>query len=396
VADAEFFEAMQNEALLRVGRLHSIATFRTFGCFPKPPSPPAIDRSQRMAVVSNLQRNLRENITAVMAGLHTRAQLNGLVSACHALALAFLRSKRSVGLLADAEGLKLPDVAYDCIADLFQKSESGDFVRIRAYFGSLDIDRVTDEELLTYLRRLVFSLVNQGVFRLYHEVDPSLGKVLRNVKLSVNALRNFEEVERFGEPCLVPAMAERGDHLPMLDREAVEHVFHQIGHGNERVPELLAKLSLYLRGQSDHSRVVSLVAVALGIRSLYARASAAGHAAVSPDHALQEQDATTIVRGACADVKSRMRKRYVEQKKISADMFEKYFEAIEMYLRARFDGLADGDLSLSACLERVDRSVTREEYRQKHRARIEYLARKTTSRVREGLKKEGARETSGR
>jgi len=147
-----------------------LAAFRL--CLP----PPAIDRSLLMSVVSNLQRNLRENITAVMSGLHTRAQLNGFVSACHALALAFLRSKRSVGLLADAEGLKLPDLAYDCIADLFQKSESGDFVRIRAYFGGLDIDRVTDEELLTYLRRLVFSLVNQGVFRLYHEVDPPSAK----------------------------------------------------------------------------------------------------------------------------------------------------------------------------------------------------------------------------
>ncbi len=349
-----------------------------------------------MSVASGLQRNLRENIAAVMSGLHTRSQLDGLVSACHALALAFLRSKRSVGLLADAEGLKLPDLAYDCIADLFQKSESGDLVRIRAYFGSLDIDRVTDEELLTHLRRLVFSLVNQGVFRLYHEVDPSLGKVLRNVKLSVNAVRNFEDVERFGEPCLAPVMVERLDHLPVLDREAIEQVFHQIGHGNERVPELLAKLSLYLRGQCDHSRVVSLVAVALGIRSLYARTSTADHTAASPDHELQKQDATTIVRGACADVKSRMRKRYVDQKKIGADMFESYFEAIEMYLRARFDGTAEGDLSLYACLERVDQSVTRDAYRQKHRARIEYLARKTTDRVREGLKKEGARDRLGR
>lgn len=349
-----------------------------------------------MPVVSSLQRNLRENIAAVMTGRHTRAQLNGLVSACHALALAFLRSKRSVGLLADAEGLKLADLAYDCIADLFQKSEAGDFVRIRAYFGSLDIDLVTDEELLTYLRRLVFSLVNQGVFRLYHEVDPSLGKVLRNVKLSVNAVRNFEEMERFGEPCIAPVMVERFDHLPALDREAVERVFHQIGHGNERVPELLAKLSLYLRGQSDHSRVVSLVAVALGIRSLYARASTAGHTIASPDHALQEQDAATIVRGACVDVKSRMRKRYVDQKKIDAGIFERYFEAIELYLRARFDGLGEGDLSLYACLERVDRSVTRDEYRRHHRARIEYLARKTTDRVREGLKKEGVRDPSGR
>lgn len=348
-----------------------------------------------MAIVPGLQKNLREHILAVISGLYTRPQLNGFVSACHALALAFLRSKRSVGLLADAEGVKLPDLAYDCIADLFQKSDSGEFVRIRAYFGSLDIDRLTDEELLTYLRRLVFSLVNQGVFRLYHEVDPSLGKVLRNVKLSVNAVRTFDEVERFGEPCLVPAMAERLEHLPVLDREGVEHAFLRIGHGGERVPELLAKLSLYLRGQSDHSRVVPLVAVALGIRSLYARTSTSDSVPASPERALMEQDATAMIRGACARVKARTRKRYVDQKRIGTELFEKYFDAIELYLRARFDGLAEGELSLYTSLERVDPTLTRDEYRRKHRSRIEYLARKTTDQVREGIRLENARAASG-
>lgn len=349
-----------------------------------------------MSVVPGLQKDLREHIVAVMSGRHTRAQLNGLVSACHALALAFLRSKRTVGLLADAEGLKLPDLAYDCIADLFQISESGEFVRLRAYFGSLDIGLVTDEELLTHLRRLVFSLVNQGVFRLYHEVDPSLGKVLRNVKLSVNAVRNFDDVERFGEPCLAPVMAHRLEHLPALDREAVEQAFHRIGHGNERVPELLAKFALYLRGQSDHSRVVPLVSVALGIRSLYARVSAAGDATASPDRALQEQDATAMIRGACAHVKTRMRPRYVDRKKVAADLFERYFAAIEMYLRARFDGMGEGDLSLFASMERVDPSMTQKEYRRNHRSRVEYLARKTTEQVRKGLRQEGAGPGAGR
>jgi hypothetical protein len=349
-----------------------------------------------MSAFSGLQKNLREHIIAVISGLHTRAQLDGFVSACHALALAFLRSKRSVGLLADAEGLKLPDLAYDCIADLFQKSDSGEFVRIRAYFGSLDIDRLTEEELLTYLRRLVFSLVNQGVFRLYREVDPSLGKVLRNVKLSVTAVKNFDEVERFGEPCLSPVMEERLEHLPMLDREGVERVFLQIGHGNERVPELLAKFSLYLRGQSDHSRVVPLIAVALGVRSLYARTSSEDSTPVSPERGLMEQDATLMIRGACAHVKARMRRRYVDQRRVGPEVFERYFDAIELYLRARFDGLGEGDLSLYASLERIDPNLTRDEYKIKHRARIEYLARKTTDRVREGLRLESSRVRTGR
>jgi hypothetical protein len=344
-----------------------------------------------MSVAPGLQGNLRENIIAVITGRHSRAQLNGLVSACHALALAFLRSKRTAGLLAEAGGVRLPDLAYDCIADLFQTSEGGGFIRIRAYFSSMDIDNITDEELLAYLRRLVFSLVNQGLFRLYHDVDPSLGKVLRNVKLSVNAVKNFDDVERFGEPCIAPALVDRLEHLPPFDREAIERILHGLGHGNEHVPQLLAKLALYLRGQSEHSRVVSLVAVALGIRSLYARSSAPPAEGKPPDLALREHDAETMIRGACEHVKCRMRARYVERHKVGPDTFERYFLAIEMYLRARFDGIREKDLSLFSTMVRIDPSLTREEYKRKHRARIEYLARKTTERMRRGMRQGASR-----
>jgi hypothetical protein len=346
-----------------------------------------------MPVVLSLQKDLRQQVIAVISGLCTRPQLNGFVHTCHALALAFLRSKRSSGFLAEAQGLNLSDVAFDCIGELFQKNETGELVRIRAYFGSLDLTNISDAELLTYLRKLVFSLVNQGVFRLYHDVDPSLGKVLRNVKLSVNAVRNFEMVDRFGEPCLSPVMVDRLDHLPIFDRDGVVRAFLLIAHGNERIPELLAKFSLYLRGQSDHSRVVPLVSVALGVRSMYARTSMSEVGVSSPERALLEQDAAVMIRTACARVKAKMRARYVEKKDVRVEVFERYFEAIESYLRARFEGIPDVELSLYGCLERLDPTMTREEYFRNHRARIEYLARKTTEQVRTSLKLEGIRDS---
>ena len=103
-----------------------------------------------------------------------------------------------------------------------------------------------------------------------------------------------------------------------------------------------------------------------------------------------------MIRGACAHVKTRMRPRYVDRKKVAADLFERYFAAIEMYLRARFDGMGEGDLSLFASMERVDPSMTQKEYRRNHRSRVEYLARKTTEQVRKGLRQEGAGPGAGR
>jgi hypothetical protein len=62
-----------------------------------------------------------------------------------------------------------------------------------------------------------------------------------------------------------------------------------------------------------------------------------------------------------------------------------------MYLRARFDGIREKDLSLFSTMVRIDPSLTREEYKRKHRARIEYLARKTTERMRRGMRQGASR-----
>ncbi len=41
------------------------------------------------------------------------------------------------------------------------------------------------KDLLGPARRLVFSHVNQALCRIYQETDPSLGKLIRNLKLAV-------------------------------------------------------------------------------------------------------------------------------------------------------------------------------------------------------------------
>ena len=167
-----------------------------------------------MRIPARLLAGLRENLRFMLAGSHSPAQLNCVVAVAHALATSFLLSKRSAGRLSVLHGLNHSDLAYDCIADIFQLNEGGTYVQLSAYFAGINLKLASEEETLAHLRRLVFSKVNHGIFRLYSESDPVLAKILRNIKLAIASLGSFVELQRFDESCIAPSLCETNEHLP--------------------------------------------------------------------------------------------------------------------------------------------------------------------------------------
>src|SRR5271169_1856494 len=200
---------------------------------------------------TTIANGLRVIIPSILAGSHSRKDLNRLIGVSHSLAASFLANKATTESLISVYDLTTSDLAYDCIADLFQEDGDGKYRQLQAYFAGLSISTSHDEEILAHLRRLVFSKVNQSIFRLYSEADPSLSKILRNIKLAIHSLKNFEELDRFGEPCIVPSLCDTLVHLPPFECEELEHCFLQVTRGNELIPDLLAKLSLLLREQIE-------------------------------------------------------------------------------------------------------------------------------------------------
>ncbi len=134
-----------------------------------------------------------------------------VIAVCHAIACAFLKNTIIDGSTKQVYlGIQRNDVAYDCIADLFQKDEKGNYVKLQAFFNSLNIQSLSNQEILSHLRRIVSSRVNQGLFRIYQEAYPSLGKIIRNIKVSIQVVNNFNETERFGEIYISPIHCNDG------------------------------------------------------------------------------------------------------------------------------------------------------------------------------------------
>ncbi|HTY10038.1 MAG TPA: hypothetical protein VMF88_03095 [Bacteroidota bacterium] len=335
-------------------------------------------------------KNLRKNLFALLHNSYSEAQLNAVVALCHAIASASLKHALVDGSTKQEYlGLRRSDAAYDCIADLFRKDDAGNLVQFQTYFKSLPPTQLSDAELLAHVRRIVQSKTHQGLFRIYQENDPSLGKILRNIKIAIQVVRNFQETERFHDAELTPVQCDPLDHCPTIDAESLIRELGPVISGTENIPGMLAKLALFLRGQNRYRRSVPLVSVALAFRALYSRGmETQSGAEPSIDGTLLAEDARRTVQAVCEGIKRGTSRKYLITKKIERDVFDAYFRAIESHVSEFIMGTDGRDTALFESLRRAIPGLTPSDYRKHHRSTVEYLARLCRKKAVEELKKE--------
>ena len=218
-------------------------------------------------------------------------------------------------------------------------------------------------------------------------MDPTLGKILRNIRLATQTLQNYSLVERFGEQCIMPAMCDSLEHLPALEANEIEQELHRIAHPTDHVPGLLAKLSLFLRTQESASRIVAVMAVGVAIRSFYEQQSLPAEAQVDILDQIQVHELAGVLEEACKQVRNETERKYVTAGKVTGKDFDAYFAVIRELLVDRIVN-HDGDArSLFERLNLVMPGLTKEQYRSSHRAKLEYLARMTESRAKTEVRK---------
>lgn len=117
----------------------------------------------------------------------SRYELKQFLNLCHKIAFVYLRKKEQSGRNFTYQfGISLEDFALDCIAELFIENENGVYTKFTNYFSKIDnLSKLSNEDLLISLRRLIFSQVNHHIYRTNKIFDPILGKIIRNIKLAL-------------------------------------------------------------------------------------------------------------------------------------------------------------------------------------------------------------------
>ncbi len=336
---------------------------------------------------SSLPLELKPILQSVISAKPSHRAVNDVVEYCQKIANVYLQWKiKKLRYVQDFFQFSLNDIAVDCIADLFQRDENGTLVQIKAYFDSIQIETASEEELTSHLRGLVFSRVNNSLFRLFNEADPSLGKILRNIKLAVQTLRQFEIIERFGEISFFPAKCETLEHLPTFSRKELGLQLRNTADGNDNIPTLLAKIATLLRQQKDRSRIVSFVFIAVVIRDIYSNNEQAIHRE-SDNGEFMKQEAVEIIHYECSKLANEVKAHYL-RKNVSPELFQTYFEIIERYLVQRLFESTDGEISLFEHLKEIFPQLTFNEFEHTHKSKLWYLSQLTYQRVVKKMSKE--------
>jgi len=90
---------------------------------------------------------LIDSVRSFITPIQKPADVKSVIDLCHTFALAYLRMKASSGKLYLFHGEKLEDLAWDFIADLFEKDDDGRFRVFCDYFDETTLSEMDENEL---------------------------------------------------------------------------------------------------------------------------------------------------------------------------------------------------------------------------------------------------------
>lgn len=299
-----------------------------------------------------------------------------IVALFQSVAVIYLRRRTSSATFGiDRLGLPLPDLAIDCIADLFKRDEHGVFVTLKQYFEGIGYETMTEEQLLGACRRLVFSKVNQELYRQYKEHDPDLHRIIRNIKDSVPRIPVIRIEARGGENVLV--FGGQPEHLPTISPEILEAYLTEEISSRMTIRGILLTAAEIFASQDLYKRSYPLTGFALIVRAAFANLEVSADESAVENKSLTESEFRRFVSESVSRVSGQMKHGYVEKGKVSDGIYTSYFQSIGEILCAEYV-LNDGDaVSYYDHLRSQMPDLSPEEYRNNHRTVLEYLAKLT-------------------
>lgn len=322
--------------------------------------------------------DILEALTGALAEPPRAAPVRALVTLCHRMALLYIRKKARAGSLhIPFFGLSTSDLALDCVSTLFSRDADGRFHHLRTYYAGAPLSTLATEELLAVTRRLVFSAVNQQIYRLLKEEDPSLDKLLRNLRAAARKTPRVSEERRGGELWIcTEGETERTQMLPSMPPEFLDALLSPELRHDTSLRDVVRQLGRILETQSVYRKSCRLVALALTVRAAYARFGRDETDQTRwEETGLRHEEIMQMIDQSVESVGRRMHDTYVHHHHLGSDEFGAYLQAVRDALRNRFLDSKAGSNSLFQHLKRHLPALTPDQYRGGHRCHMEYLLR---------------------
>ena len=250
--------------------------------------------------------------------------------------MAFLRLQLQRGSLDDYRfGIPTEDLAIDCIADTFQRDEQGRFIMLHHYFEGVDWKNCSEEELTISLRRLIFSKVNEGLFRSYRAEDPNLAKIIRNIKEAIKRNDGFSlKREREMQWIIVGNPSLSGNHLPIVPRDILENYITAVLCDTSNTYTAVYAFKEFLRLHPYYRNAFPMSEYARVLRACFRNREIPSSSTHETNLSLI--DVENALKKTIVYVRSKLHETYVKKGKVSRTMFETYMKALKKILAYHF------------------------------------------------------------
>ena len=327
-------------------------------------------------------------LSLVRGGANTRA-VNQFVALCHHMATRYITMKASnPSWYQQIQTEKINDLAWDSIAELFRTDDEGRFTCLIDYYQSLNLERISNGELYSATRRLVFRKVNDSLFRYMRDYDPSLSKIIRNVKLAVKESEQVSLVRRWNTNFLIFGN-EVHKSIPMngwMPPEILNARLLPFLTTKENLHDVITQIHEILTTQDDYAPAYPLIPLCLIIRESHIFKQDPIPNYVKPASNLIKDDVIRIILSSITNLKTGLRERYVETGKIDENIFDNYFDGIRDYYIDSYVFLLE-DVPYFAYIKKYLPELTNSLYRHYHRKYVEYLMRLSRSHIQQQLGK---------
>lgn len=291
------------------------------------------------------------------------------------MALSYLRMKASSRKLYMIRGERLEDLAWDFIADLFEKNSDGELVKLQDYFDGSEIGEYSNHEIRIELRKLVFTKVEDNIFRALGEKDPSLRKIIRNLKLAVRD-NNCEQRVCYENGTLIVCEDEK-KNLPVMPSEFMQIKLCSRLEEKMQIPEILIEVIEILHQQDQYQKRFSLVALATIIRETFVHfheSKSDSKKRPKADLYLLNGEFEIFLQKSADKVRSTTGSKYLEKGKITEKELFIYTNAAKDIVRDYFLD-EQKDLSQFEYLKKYLPDIEYSEFRENNRQILEYLVK---------------------
>ncbi|GJQ21931.1 MAG: hypothetical protein HBSIN02_22860 [Bacteroidia bacterium] len=327
-------------------------------------------------------------LQVVLSGTYTPFDIRQFVHLCFKLALPLVRKKIALGKVRpDILRLGEHDIVIDCLADLFRRDSQGRFEMIESHFKDTDLGTMDQAEALATLRSLVFQAVGRGIIRVLSEADPVLSKVLRNTKLAVQKTGLFVEMEQFGETYLVPRGYHWDSNTPPMPPERMEQLFFREVQVSDSAMIMIRKLHAVLVKEKQYQPKVPFVGIALMFRRIHtsaweAESTEEARTRQQSEDPMSVAELARLAAEVCKEMRSVFYRR--DDKKRFLDI---YIAVVQEVLVDEHNGHVRDGYTYYERLKKHMPKLTRAEYVQKHKKKLEYLAKSGKKRMSDEVKR---------